>query len=80
MVRCADVSLQMVRLKCVAEHGLALRFHRLGKCLIVAGAKHVANRVPGKAKLRELLTYVVRATSLLSASLKITSNPITLTL
>ena len=37
-------ALEMVGLKCVPEHGLALRFHRGRKCLVVARTQHVANR------------------------------------
>src|SRR5208283_3650071 len=36
---------------------LALRFHRGGKCLIVAGTKDLADRIMLEAKSRELFAY-----------------------
>ncbi len=54
----ADMAHQMVGLKRVAKHRLALRFHRFRERFVVAWTQHVANRLPGKAKLREFLTDV----------------------
>src|SRR5271166_3421996 len=50
--------LELMALKCVSQHGLALRFHRVRKCIVVARTKDVANRLPGKAERRELFTYI----------------------
>ena len=46
--------LEKVALKFVPEHGLALRFHRVSKGLVVARPQHLANRFRGEPKVREL--------------------------
>ena len=49
--------LEEVALKLVPEHGVALRFHRVGKGLVVARPQHVTNRLRGEPKVGELFTY-----------------------
>src|SRR5208282_184891 len=52
----AEMTLETMALECVPEHGQPLVLHRLGKALVVAGTKDVANRYRCESELRKLLT------------------------